>query len=100
MKERKGLIISLLALAAIMAMAVIFINSIEEKTKVGRINVTRDAVRRAAVTCYCVEGRYPMSLDYLVKNYALAYDSKEFVIFYDAFATNIMPDISVEFRKD
>ena len=54
-----------------------------------------DAIRDAAVTCYAVEGAYPMSLDYLRDNYGLAYDQSRYMVTYDAFASNQMPEIYV-----
>lgn len=55
-------------------------------------------VRRAAVACYASEGRYPQSLDYLEHEYGLRYDSVRYAVRYDAFASNVMPDISVSVR--
>ena len=55
-------------------------------------------VRRAAVACYASEGRYPQSLDYLEHEYGLRYDGERYAVRYDAFASNVMPDISVSVR--
>ena len=54
-----------------------------------------DAVHNAALTCYAVEGAYPSNLDYLRQNYGLAYDQSRYMVRYSAFASNLMPDISV-----
>ena len=54
-----------------------------------------DAVRNAALTCYAVEGAYPDDLDYLRENYGLAYDQSRYYVTYDAFASNLVPDIFV-----
>ena len=53
------------------------------------------SVRRAAVLCYAVEGRYPQSVDELVQRYGLVYDESAYIVHMDAFADNILPDISV-----
>ena len=53
------------------------------------------AVRSAALTCYAVEGAYPMSLDELEHGYGLAYNKEAYIVVYNAFASNIMPDIQV-----
>ena len=58
----------------------------------------RQQVRRAAVACYASEGRYPQSLDYLEREYGLRYDGERYAVRYDAFASNVMPDISVSVR--
>ena len=54
-----------------------------------------DAVHNAALTCYAVEGAYPTDLEYLRKYYHLAYNEEKYLVHYDAFASNVMPDISV-----
>ena len=54
-----------------------------------------DAIHNAALTCYAVEGAYPESLEYLRKNYGLAYDQSRYYVTYDAFASNQMPEIYV-----
>ena len=54
-----------------------------------------DAVHNAALTCYAVEGAYPEDLDYLRENYGLAYDASRYLVTYDAFASNLMPEIYV-----
>ncbi len=54
-----------------------------------------DAVKNAALTCYAVEGTYPENLDYLREHYKLAYNMERFVVEYDAFASNLMPTITV-----
>jgi hypothetical protein len=59
-----------------------------------------EALRRAAVSCYAIEGAYPPSLEYLVENYAVSYDSDRFVVKYELFASNLMPDITVlDFKR-
>lgn len=54
-----------------------------------------DAVHYAALTCYAVEGAYPTTLEYLRTHYGLAYDQDRYMVRYDAFGSNLMPDISV-----
>ena len=41
--------------------------------------MVRDAVHRAVLTCYAVEGDYPDSLDYLKDNYRLSFDEERFL---------------------
>lgn len=54
-----------------------------------------ESIRRGAVTCYAVEGIYPPDLDYLRQHYGLQVDEKHYDVFYEVFASNIMPDITV-----
>lgn len=49
----------------------------------------------AAVQCYAVEGSYPSSLAYLQTAYGVQIDSRRFIVTYDAFASNLLPNVSV-----
>ena len=53
------------------------------------------AVRRYAVSCYAQEGFYPPNLQYLMEHYALQYDESQYIVHYEAVASNLMPDITV-----
>lgn len=53
------------------------------------------SLNEAAVHCYAVEGRFPPSLDYLCETYGIYYDHDAYSIFYEIFASNMMPDITV-----
>lgn len=59
------------------------------------LRIAEDSVRRAAVTCYSVEGRYPDTYEYLKTNYGLAVDESRYVVHYEVFASNIMPSVTV-----
>ena len=54
-----------------------------------------DAVRRAVVQCYAIEGMYPPDIDYLKDNYGLVVNEKEYIVDYQIFASNIMPSITI-----
>ncbi|CBK76046.1 putative uncharacterized protein [Clostridium sp. CAG:149] len=55
----------------------------------------RDAIRRASVQCYAIEGRYPPSVEYLEEHYGIVIDRDRYHVFYDGWASNVMPDITV-----
>lgn len=54
-----------------------------------------DALRRASVTCYASEGVYPPTLAYLKEHYGVQVDEDRYAVFYEAFAENLMPEITV-----
>jgi len=54
-----------------------------------------NALRRAAVSCYAAEGFYPPDVDYMRQRYALQWDETRYVVHYERFASNLMPDITV-----
>lgn len=55
----------------------------------------RNGITRACVQCYAIEGRYPPSIEYLEDHYAVQIDEDRYYVFYDGFASNLMPDITV-----
>ena len=55
----------------------------------------RQAVLEAAVQCYAVEGRYPESLDRLEREYGVQINHDRYIVTYDVFATNQLPDVQV-----
>ena len=54
------------------------------------------ALRRAATACYAIEGAYPPTVEYLTGKYGVTVDSSRFAVFYEVFAENLMPEISVK----
>ena len=84
----RGLALTLAVFAALFGGAVAAFQNMEEQ-------LVLDAVRRAALTCYAVEGAYPQSLEELERGYGLAYNKDAYIVSYDAFASNIMPNIQV-----
>ena len=55
----------------------------------------RDAIRRRALQCYVVEGVYPPDLAYLQDHYGLQVNTDNYYVVYEAFASNLPPDITV-----
>lgn len=58
---RKTLIIILL-FTAVTVFAVLLIDRISTKSKASEAEMVKDAVHKAVLTCYAVEGEYPASL--------------------------------------
>ena len=87
--------IKLLSIVLVLAAAVLLVNRISAAQDAAETDIVRDAVKNAALTCYAVEGAYPDSVDYLREHYRLAYDEDRYLITYDAFASNMIPDIWV-----
>ena len=53
------------------------------------------ALRRGVAACYATEGFYPPDLSYLREHYGLQIDESRYRVFYEVFAPNIMPEITV-----
>lgn len=75
------------------------IMSFSKKADARGADTLRDAIRRASVQCYAIEGRYPPSVDYLEENYGILIDRDKYDVFYSGFASNFMPDITVNLHE-
>jgi len=91
----RGLIVSAAVFVALSLAAYFVAGAVGTMAREDGGQIVRDAVRCAALTCYAIEGRYPQTLSYLKENYGLTYDEESYVVVYDAFASNVMPGISV-----
>ena len=57
------------------------------------------ALRRSAVACYAAEGFYPPSLSYLKEHYGVQVDESRYIVFYEVYGENLMPQITVLERQ-
>ena len=64
------------------------------------LRLAEQALRRAAVSCYALEGAYPASYDDLKQRSGLAIDEERYMVFYEIFASNVMPQITVVERGE
>ncbi len=55
----------------------------------------KDAVIKSAVLCYSTEGSYPKTVAYLEKYYGLVLNKKKFIVSYEAYADNLLPEVRV-----
>ena len=52
-------------------------------------------MRQAAVSCYALKGAYTATYEDLKSSSGVAVDEEKYVVFYEIFASNIMPEITV-----
>lgn len=84
-----------LVMLLVLVGAWLLISRLGNKSGEAQTQFVTDAVHNAALTCYAVEGAYPTDLEYLRTHYGLAYDQSRYFVRYDAFGSNLMPDITV-----
>lgn len=84
-----------LAMALLLVGVWLLVSRVESANDGAQTQFVYDAVQNAALTCYAVEGAYPESLEYMRENYGLAYDDSRYYVTYDAFSSNLVPDIRV-----
>ena len=98
MKMNKKDVASIAIFIVLILSFVLLINSITTKNNGRELQIVRDAVKNAALTCYAVEGVYPDDLDYLREHYHLSYNEDRYIVFYEPLASNLMPYIKVAER--
>lgn len=100
-KSRKSHILSKEILLPILGFLVVLflflggLNSVTQTTQKEQFKATKQAIIRAAVHCYAVEGAYPPTLSYLEEQYGLLIDYDKYMVDYSCFASNLMPDITI-----
>ncbi len=104
-------IMKFLAIFGVLALALLLVIRIDRAQDGAEEEIVRSAVKNAALTCYAVEGAYPVdemneegypvpgsALKYLREHYHLAYDEERYFVTYEAFAPNVIPTIYVTKR--
>ena len=101
-RKRFGWVPVVLSLALFVAVAVWMLSGVREASEASEQEGLRQAelaVRRAAVSCYALEGAYPATYEDLKERSNIAIDEGKYKVFYEIFASNIMPEISVVRRS-
>ena len=87
-----------LKLALIVCVILIFLTSISNlengKNKEDKKQL-EETIARAVVSCYSIEGAYPRSVEYVIEHYGIQYNKDEYIIKYEFYASNLMPEITV-----
>lgn len=87
-------------IVACVVLLVLFSGRLDSGTVEKQSDILKNAITRATATCYAVEGRYPENLQYLIDHYGVVVDSDTFIVSYEVFADNLMPDIRVIEKGD
>ena len=95
MRINKKDVASVLIFIALILAFVLLVNNITNKNSGRELQIVRDAVKNAALTCYAVEGMYPDDISYLRQHYNLSYNEDLYVVYYRPLASNLMPSIKV-----
>ncbi|MEG1593863.1 MAG: hypothetical protein RR350_05580 [Oscillibacter sp.] len=85
----------MLALAAAVLCLWVATSNLDSGRRQAGLSQLEDAVRRSAVACYAAEGVYPPTLAYLQERYGLQVDETRYTVVYEAFAENLMPEVTV-----
>lgn len=98
MKLRKIRFVPIL-IAGVLLFVLIAVTNLERGRQEQDIRQLEQALHRTAVACYAVEGIYPPNVEYMKEHYGLTYDDSRYMVHYDLFASNFMPEIDVMERR-
>ncbi len=87
--------ISILLFLVIVAFSWIGLQEAQQKQQEEAIRIAEESILRGAISCYALEGFYPPTYSYLKENYGIRVDEEKYTVFYDIFASNMMPDVTV-----
>lgn len=85
----------LVAFVTLLALFLGGIQSVSDTSLAKQQESLETALTRSISQCYAVEGVYPPSLDYLVSHYGLTYDTEEFLVDYEYYGGNLLPEVTV-----
>jgi uncharacterized protein YpmB len=84
------IIIIIIAVVSVVAMNEFWKNSNDAHP--GRI---KQAIERACIQCYALEGSYPPDLQYLSEHYGIILNEDKYFYYFEIFASNVMPYVEV-----
>jgi hypothetical protein len=89
---------TLLVIALVCAVFYLSSNRLSSNLLDSQAQFVADNVRRSAVQCYAIEGRFPTTEDgaaYLEEHYGLAIDHRRYIVYYESMGDNLIPQIHV-----
>ena len=91
----KAAILPVLFTIAVIGMIFYGLRETENSSRAEAVRILEDSIRRAVIMSYAVEGRYPESISYIEEVYKVHIDWSRYIVHYQIFASNLMPDILV-----
>ncbi len=90
----------LVAFVTVLILFLIGIRSVSDTSLAKQQESLETALTRSISQCYAVEGVYPPSLEYLVNHYGLTYNPEVFLVDYEYYGSNLLPEITVLRRQN
>ena len=101
-RKRGGWIPAAAGLLAFLLLAWLVLQGVGRASTVSdreELQLAQQAIRQAAVSCYAMEGAYPATFEELKSRSGIAVNEEKYAVFYEIFASNIMPEITVTERR-
>ena len=95
MKKKFSGILSLLPFLLMIVGIIFIVEYVDNKTSAESVQVIEANIRKAAISCYAIEGAYPQTVEYLEETYGLQINHDKYVVEYDIIGANVMPWVAV-----
>ncbi|MDD7643222.1 MAG: hypothetical protein PUK75_12265 [bacterium] len=98
--QRKLLTLMRCLAMPVLMMAAVFIllisaGNVNERQQAESLKQMEDTIHKAVLNCYAIEGCYPATIEYVEEYYGLQIDHEKYDVFYEVFAQNLMPEVTV-----
>lgn len=95
-RRRRRIAVGVLALLCAVAVCIVVAYGAvsESLREQGAVSV-REAILESAKQCCAVEGSYPLELSHLEDCYGLTVNHNDYIITYEAYASNVIPSVVV-----
>lgn len=90
----RGILVFGGAIAAVLCFT-FALENLESGREAEDIRQLQEVLRKSSVACYAAEGVYPPDLDYLKTHYGVQIDEERYTVYYERFAQNLMPEVTV-----
>ena len=94
-RRRKRTVVAILVVLAVVALLVLGLRALNKSTREQGATALRQSILDAALRCCAIEGSYPLSLSHLEEDYGLRVNHNDYIITYEAYASNIAPSVVV-----
>lgn len=93
--RKRHFIAACIVAAACLVAVIVAVGAAQANAREQGAASVREAILASAKQCCAVEGSYPTTYQYLEDHYGLRVNDKDYVITYESFASNVMPNVVV-----
>lgn len=94
-RRKRNVLFACVAIAIALMLAFVGVNHLRLSSREQGAAAIRRAILDAAIRCCAIEGSYPLSLKHLEDSYGLRINHDDYVITYEAYASNMAPSVVV-----
>lgn len=95
LQKKLTVVLPVLFAAAILVIVYLAISNVGDATYEKQQESLESALSRSITQCYAVEGFYPPDIAYLEEHYGLTYDKDAFLVDYEYWGGNLLPEVTV-----